>query len=213
MKTIIKLSLFTIVVLFASCATTDISIVKRKYNNGYYVDVNTHKKVNATSSEKKEVAANKITTEKQTVANNAVDLSSATNSSFFENAEKTINEPVLTASASKKAQTSLTRTTAKSVQNNSTPLSYNNTKAPLKTTVSAFNQIKKAATSKKGQTDDQTILLVILSLFPILALIAVYIKDGKKITTNFWVDLILHITLIGYAIFALLVVLDIFSLA
>lgn len=65
---------------------------------------------------------------------------------------------------------------------------------------------------KKGG-DTELIVLVILSLFPILCLIAIYLKDGKNITLNFWIDLILHFTLFGEIIFALLVVLDVVNLA
>jgi hypothetical protein len=72
-----------------------------------------------------------------------------------------------------------------------------------------------ASTHQKGKKGDDTelIVLVILSLFPILCLIAIYLKDGKNITLNFWIDLILHITLFGAIIFALLVVLDVVNLA
>ncbi len=209
MKTIIKLSLLAIVVFFASCATTDVAIVKRKYNNGYYVDINNHKKVSVSANEKKEIAENK-TVQNKTTAISAI----AVTKSFVADAPKTTTDNTLTASTAKAPQSSLARMSTKSItKSNNLQLSYNNTKASLKTSVSALSQIKKAVKSKNRQTDDQTILLVILSLFPILALVAVYIKDGKKVTTNFWVDLILHITFIGYAIFALLVVLDIFSLA
>jgi hypothetical protein len=67
---------------------------------------------------------------------------------------------------------------------------------------------KKAKSAKKGDTN--LIVLVILSLFPILALIAVYLHDGD-ITLNFWIDLILHFILL-YWLFALLVVLDVIDL-
>lgn len=79
----------------------------------------------------------------------------------------------------------------------------------------AKKQLVRQAVLKqaKGGGDTHIVLLVILSLFPILALVAVYLKDGKQVTMNFWVDLILHITIIGYAIFALLVVFDIVNLA
>jgi len=72
---------------------------------------------------------------------------------------------------------------------------------------------KKQQARKGGDSDANLVVLVILSLFPILALIAMYIHDGHKITTNFWVDLILHLTIIGYIIFALLVVLDVVDLS
>jgi len=76
---------------------------------------------------------------------------------------------------------------------------------------------KHVVTAKKVQAkptfDTQLLILVILSLFPFLALLAIFMKEGNNITTNFWVDLILHFTLIGYIIFALLVVLDIINLS
>jgi hypothetical protein len=72
---------------------------------------------------------------------------------------------------------------------------------------------KKAKSSSSEDISNETILLIILSLFPILALIAMYLKDGKKITNNFWIDLVLHLTIVGYAVFAVLVVLDVINLA
>ena len=79
----------------------------------------------------------------------------------------------------------------------------------------ARKQLVRQAALKKGQGGGNTniVLLVILSLFPILALVAMYLHDGNQVTANFWVDLILHITIIGYAIFALLVVFGIVDLA
>lgn len=65
----------------------------------------------------------------------------------------------------------------------------------------------------KPTFDTELLILVILSLFPFLALIAVFMKDGNNITTNFWIDLLLHFTVIGYIIFALLVVFDIINLS
>ena len=65
----------------------------------------------------------------------------------------------------------------------------------------------------KPTFDTELLILVILSLFPFLALIAIFMKDGNNITTNFWVDLVLHFTVIGYIIFALLVVFDIINLS
>lgn len=73
--------------------------------------------------------------------------------------------------------------------------------------------VKKQQKNGGGDAGANTVVLVILSLFPILALIAIYIHDGHKITTNFWIDLILHLTIIGYIIYALLVVLDVVDLS
>jgi hypothetical protein len=72
--------------------------------------------------------------------------------------------------------------------------------------------INAASAQKAKKGDTNIVLLVILSLFPILCLIAVYLHDGG-ITLNFWIDLLLHLTFIGEIIFALLVVLDIVDLS
>jgi len=75
------------------------------------------------------------------------------------------------------------------------------------------DRVTKTKLRKGGGGDTNLIVLVILSLFPILCLIAVFLHDGKSITLNFWIDLLLHITVIGEVIFALLVVLDVIDLA
>lgn len=218
MKTIIKLSLLAIVALFASCATTDISIVKRKYNNGYYVDINNHKKVSA-SVNKTHTLTPDLNIEKefatQKIDNDNLDetypLTASSDKGVFVNPVKTKNN-----FTKKPVQKTLSESVASADLNNN-------------------QEIKKVSVAKKAKTwiskalsdaeTNKTILLVILSLFPILALIAIYVKDGKKITTNFWVDLLLHLPFIAittswgrivvalYAIYAVLVVLDVFSLA
>ena len=210
MKTTIKLSLLALVVFFASCATTDVSIVKRKYNNGYYVGINNHKKVSVSANEKKEVAENK-TNQK----NSAVSTSTIVTESFVSTeSPQTNTHNTLIASTAKATQSALAKQSTNSItKNGAIELSYNNTKTSSIKKLNTVNQLKKISKAKHTATDDQTILLIILSLFPVLALIAMYLKDGKKITLNFWVDLLLHFTFIGYAIFAVLVVLDVFSLA
>lgn len=72
-------------------------------------------------------------------------------------------------------------------------------------------EANKANSAKKGG-DGNLVLMIILALFPILCLIAVYMHDGK-VTVNFWVDLLLHLTFIGEIIYALLVVLDVVDLS
>ncbi|MGB3949251.1 MAG: hypothetical protein WBM13_14785 [Bacteroidia bacterium] len=210
MKTTIKLSLLALVVFFASCATTDVSIVKRKYNNGYYVGINNHKKVSVSANEKKEVAENK-TNQK----NSAVSTSTIVTESFVSTeSPQTNTHNTLIASTAKATQSALAKQSTNSItKKGAIELSYNNTKTSSIKKLNTVNQLKKISKAKHTATDDQTILLIILSLFPVLALIAMYLKDGKKITLNFWVDLLLHFTFIGYAIFAVLVVLDVFSLA
>jgi uncharacterized membrane protein YqaE (UPF0057 family) len=63
-------------------------------------------------------------------------------------------------------------------------------------------------------SDDEKILWIILCLFPFINLIPVYLHDGKKVTANFIVTLILDLLFfLPGIIFALLVVLDVVNLA
>lgn len=57
------------------------------------------------------------------------------------------------------------------------------------------------------------VLMIILCLFPLINLIPVWMHDGKSITLNFWITLVLALILIGSVIFSLLVVLDVVDLA
>jgi len=70
----------------------------------------------------------------------------------------------------------------------------------------------RSSMESKKDGDGNLIVMVILACFPILCLIAVYLHDNG-ITTNFWIDLLLHLTFIGEIIFALLVVLDVVNFA
>ena len=73
--------------------------------------------------------------------------------------------------------------------------------------------VSTASQPGKGSPDNNLIILIILCFLWWLNLIAVYLHDGKKITLNFWITLLLDFTLIGGIIFSLLVVLDIINLA
>jgi len=73
---------------------------------------------------------------------------------------------------------------------------------------------KLAKSKKAGDSDTNLIVLVILCLFPFINLIAIYLKDSKSITLNFWITLILDfLFFLPGIIFALLVVLDVVNLA
>ncbi len=77
-----------------------------------------------------------------------------------------------------------------------------------------FSKKEKKPNSKGGGGDVDLIILVILCFFPFINLIAMYLKDGKSITLNFWIDLILDcLFFLPGIIFALLVVLDVVNLA
>ena len=86
------------------------------------------------------------------------------------------------------------------------------TKAEKKATKKQLRKAVIKSAFKKKSGGDINILAVILSLFPILCLIGIYIHQGS-ITNDFWLDLVLHLTFIGEIIYALLVTLNLFSIA
>ncbi|GIV27855.1 MAG: hypothetical protein KatS3mg027_1669 [Bacteroidia bacterium] len=207
-----KLSIFiyllTIGVFLTSCSTQN--FLKRKYTKGMFIETIAHSK---------KPQSNYITNDNQTsypliskhLHNNPIELSS-TSPNNQENiiSQNNISETKTYSKKqillSNKHQLQNNKRTSLSSSNHSyTPNSYHSFK-PQQKNITAFTISQKK--------DDDKIIWVILSLIPILCLIAIYLHDGKKVTTNFWIDLILHLLLVLPAIiFALLVVLDVINLA
>ncbi|MES2395691.1 MAG: hypothetical protein V4549_06795 [Bacteroidota bacterium] len=212
MKTTFKLVGLALIILLSACGSSDITVLKRKYNTGYYVSLgnekfekNTsnlailkpHNNIPSTPIQKKETGFDETTTANTQQNDVNYPLTAGNDDKLYISSEnKTKNVE------------SVKSTPTQGIELNITPVN------DLKLKKGQVSKVNKKINKLKAKAiDDETILLVILSIFPILALIAIYIKDGKKITLNFWVDLLLHLTVIGYIIFALLVVLDIVSLA
>jgi hypothetical protein len=190
-------SILALAILVSSCGN-QLSIVKRHYTKGFYVE-------NGKKSRHLDVA-------KANTKNKPAEKIRPTVLSFLSE-EK--NQPAeLSASATNSIkkeekknsfQSQLKKHTAVKEQNNILKKESENNRKLF--------SLKEKQNKAKGSNDDaNTILLVILSLFPILCLIAVYLHDGKEITTNFWVTLVLHLTVYLECIFAILVVLDIIDL-
>lgn len=213
MKTTFTLLGLVTIVLLSSCGTSGVAVLKRKYNPGYCVDFGSKingSHTNGVDSEKAEKISKNVSGIKdETAIENTNDVD------FKDTTQLDYNYP-LTASNEKGIYLAPNKT-----QN------FNFAKTATSTVVEEKIETKKESkfakriavrlknkmnNSKSKAMDDQTILLVILSLFPILALIAIYIKDGQTITTNFWIDLLLHFIFL-YWLFALLVVLDVINLA
>lgn len=198
--------LLTGIALLASCSSK-FSLQKRKYNKGYYLAISKHKQ--HSQSNEKAVKNNKPKV--QTTANETPDVI-VVNSAHSEQSYNENNTPVLATgkievnSSVKKSSTKTEPVILASAKKATAPI----TKKEFKNLV--FD-LKKASRSAKGDSDTNTILLVILCLFPFIALIAMYLKDGKKITLNFWVNLLLHLTVVLWLIFGILVVLDVINLA
>ena len=199
-----------IAVVVSACTTSKSGIaMKRKYNKGYYVafsdkKVKTNESPVADKKSKPTNASNTTLPLTEWIGKDAPN----------QEALKNQNTDNLTASAvTKKSIDKKQKQADKSyaVKNNipAAPLLANK-KSDLGET-----QKKALKTEKKGgSSDTNTIILVILCFFPFINLIAMYLKDGKAITTNFWVDLILDFLIFFPGIiFALLVVLDVVNLA
>ena len=214
MKRTLNIIALSVIVFLSACSTSDkFSVMKRKYNPGYYVEFGGNKKapsaVNLGSQSQSSV--NKTTSNKETAAI----------AETFINAEKKSEKKyLLTVSYDNNLQVSST-----SLKNNlrtttlNTAIKENIQKQtsakPSRLQKAIISKLSKKAKTKSYSGDPDTMLIVeiIFCFIPILSLIAIYLKDGKSITLNFWVDLILYITLIGWIIFGLLVVLDVVNLA
>jgi|ERR1017187_8967730 hypothetical protein len=214
MKTTLKLLGLATIIVLSSCGTSGIAVIKRKYNSGYYADWNNKKFTTQTNT----IASAKPENDKSTISNfknEAIVKVVNVEENITDTKQKDVNYP-LTASNDKGIYIASNETKSFSYIKSTTSASAEKkieTKRESRVAKRVATLLKnKINKSKSGNVSDQTILLVILSLFPILALIAIYIKDGQRITTNFWIDLVLHFIFL-YWLFALLVVLDVINLA
>lgn len=207
MKKSLLLILSFLVVLSACNSSKNAVVMKRKYTKGYYVDAktkkhNTKKAEIVVASEKPDVLKAKPV---------SVELVSQT--------PEVATELNVTASATaKKDVATVTKESTKKARRAEQDFKSNVVAKTLfnvfeKNTLLAKATVKKkdASSSRKGDAD--LIVQIILALFPILCLIAVYLHDGKSITMNFWVTLLLHLLVYAECIFAILVVLDLVNLA
>lgn len=228
MKTTLKLLALITILTITSCGVKDV-VMKRKYNKGYYVDINNNKQkarknniveqstLTVTTNNQEEKFSTDITEQQEAQTTNA-DLTASTDETHpYIKAKTPINF------SAKKNQKN---TAVKSQTKVDNIVVKENFKTKLVKRI-VGKKIKSTANNNSGSAN--TILLVILSLFPILCLIAIYIKDGNRTTTNFWVDFLLHFlflipALLGIwgigisfflpaIIFALLVVLNVINLA
>ena len=195
-----KLISFVIIsaVLFSSCKN-NMQLTKRHYTKGYYF----HKNKSIEQAEVKEGLASTTSKQIPPAPTEMLNLKANPSNKQVETNENKTSKTVVASSAKKAIHASKPAKQAASQEEKS----LNNVKKELQ--AQSKTQSKKTASSG----DKDLIVQIILSLFPILCLIAVYLHDGKGITLNFWIDLILHITVFGECIFAILVVLDIINLA
>jgi len=213
MQKINILLLLAFLATLTSCVTKDISIVKRKYSLGYYVNIHHQKKENSVLSNESKctISSAKANTPNKTTENTVVELKNATTTALLSEIQK-INTATISSKPLYSSKYKLNNKEEKSILL-SLNVEQHKSKALYDKPSVINTKISKALKVNMLSAEESTILLVILSLFPFIALIAMYLKDGNRITMNFWVDLLLHLTVIGYAIFAILVVLDIIDLS
>jgi hypothetical protein len=198
MKT--KIILPLIAIIFLSSCADKFSLTKRKYTKGYYFASS-----KSNSSAKNQSEHKNLLVKNLPAKNSNLVIEPISNNEII---ATTNNAPIIVSNTHTK------NNTLKSEGSNITASANSKTSFAPKAAIKPIADKKEntSNTQKKGSADTNLIILVILSLFPILALIAIYLKDGKKITMNFWIDLLLHFIFL-YWLFALLVVLDVFSLA
>ncbi len=198
----ITLALAAIIIL-SSCGNK-FSLVKRKYTKGYYVSGTKSRHTTA-----KNTAIAKHPVKQQLPATEKV--SKPPVETVYNRVE---NEPVFV----KPNVTDETITLKEKKQPEKAVTAFASTRPgnhfSKKTTLALKPLVLLGVTNASSANDDDAmfIVLVILCFFWWLNLISVYIHDGKKVTTNFWVTLLLNFTFIGGIIFALLVVLDVVDL-
>ncbi len=204
---VVLASMLTISALFTSCSTHNFN--KRKYTKGMYFESIVH----TMKPQTQKIENNKIISKTLTSDN--------TNHPTQTSLSTKSNHQITTAHQNIPPTKTITKNqllhSNKIKQLYNYPSSLNATNhTKTHSYINATHQKKSQNTTSisSQKSSDDKIIQVILALFPILCLIAIYLHDGKKATTNFWVGLILHLLfLLPAIIFALLVVLDIINLA
>jgi hypothetical protein len=214
MKRTLNSIALSIIVCLSACSTSDkFSVMKRKYKPGYYVEFRGNKKARSAVNlgSQSQSSINKTASNKETaaIAETIINAEKKSEKKYPLTASNDNNLKVSSASPKNNHRTTTLNT---AVQEN---IQKHTSAKPSRFQKAIISKLSKKAKTKSYSSDADTMLIVeiIFCFIPILSLIAIYLKDGKSITLNFWVDLILYVTLIGWIIFGLLVVLDVVNLA
>jgi hypothetical protein len=191
-------------ILLSSCASQKNGLaIKRKYNKGYYIAHN-HKKSNESTKHRN---SDKLVKTAEVKKSDVIELELPP--------VKTIISSVNSESLPVVKAEKINEVKYNSVLVDSKVITASVGKTDLKVSHKTIDIVKQknSTTTSGGDVDSMTILLVIFCFFPILSLVAMYLHDGKSITLNFWINLLLYLTFIGWIIFGVLVVLDVVNLA
>jgi hypothetical protein len=190
MRTTIILSLGALMIL--SACSTKLSLVKRRYANGYYVSVT------------KKPAEKKAADPRLTYAAPQNEIRYGVRQSSI------ANEIMAPANATSLPSLMQANKRAKETKSTGQPLlaSVNHQLPGEQPAFVPLVHVKKISKPKDtGELD--FIIMVILCFFPFINLIPVYLHDNRAITLNFWITLILDCVLfVPGIIFALLVILN-----
>lgn len=188
------------VLLLGSCANK-FSLVKRKYNKGYHFAASKNNHNVKKSEQAKDIAV-------QPVPSKVASLPPSSEREIIASEDFNV-KPIGIADGTKSLTKSKNKKDLKAGSENESDF--------ISTTKSASSLNKANAeditSSKAGAASTNKILIIILALFPVICLIAMYLHDGNKITLNFWVALLLHLTVILWVIFTLLVAFDVIDLS
>lgn len=195
-KLILYLSAFLIL---TSCAGK-LGITKRRYTKGFYVSHTKDRQPTKATEQQKHAPANVNSVAKHEV--------------FLEKSTEILNAPVtgdkLTAINERPGQNQMTAQKETVVASASAGNINGKTSVFKPLTIKTLHN--KQLDMKASDSDIKFIVMVVLCFFVFINLIPVYLHDGKTITLNFWITLLLDLTIIGGIIFSLLVVLDIINL-
>ena len=198
MKTTLQLFGLALIIILSSCSS-DMLIVKRKYNKGYYVSTGGKVKHQESTQIKDEGKPN----ENEVVSEEVTGSEEMPITASVDNTPELIQTQNLSRVTEQSASEQAAPVLSKKEQKQQSRLQKKETKRGARSE-------KKSRTG--GDVDSNTILLIILAIIPILSLVAMYLKDGKQITLNFWVNLLLHFIALWW-LFGILVVLDVIDLS
>ncbi len=204
-----KLALFLSAVIFLSACSNKIGLQKRKYNKGFYV------------STSKDKSSSEINKNNKVAKLDSKKVASVNNKNLNGNEIVVNPNPVYTSIhientkiAQPKSNHFNKSTIAKDLAVKGDALASAHMKNHETQRLHKTREFKAMPNAMASGGDTNLIVLVILCLFPFINLIAIYLKDSKKITLNFWLTLIFDLLFfIPGIIFALLVVLDVVNMA
>lgn len=198
-----KIILPLIAIIFLSSCANKFSLTKRKYTKGYYFASSTNKNSNSKEADNKNIVVKNLPAKKASLP-------------ASEKGNEDIKETPLATfykTESPKEKNNNTNKSVKQIITASAAAKKSVTHKPLIKAITEKEDFINKGQKKGSDADLNLVIMIILCLFPFINLIPVYLHDGKKLTLNFLITLLLDFTWILGVIYAILVVLDVVDLA